>query len=174
MIKIKSLLIIILVYPILIHGQTVNKSIDLIRGKKADFIFRSMYDIQNGKTLSSGSGYTSLKIYYDTVGFVLPTVNGWELCAYTLSSDLQSDFGSPNLNLNKIVMYVTVDNNGTGSTKELTDNVTNVIASGSLNDAPWWNVQINYDCAKQVGDIGLLNVPSDYYRTEIFLFLRSY
>ncbi len=151
----------------LLNGQEIDKRIVVNKGGSVDFIFKSMYEITNGKTLGGAVGFTNINLYFDTIGTVLPDVKGWELRASATSNTFQADYGSPNLDLDKIVMDVSVNNSGIGSTLELRFDATTVIATGDIDDGPIWNIQITYDCAKQMGDIGMLNVSSDYYYTEI-------
>ena len=162
-----------------------------IRGGNVSFVFNSMNTIENGKTIGVvGIGYTEIYIRFDTVGesglFYVPEVTGWELVAYALSADLESDQGSPNMNLNEIKLNCTMTRgNGTVVAQSfLTTDPNNVIASGIFGDGDpagdsrvspagfiEWAVTISYDCGIDNPN-GLKDYLSDIYRTDLFIYVR--
>lgn len=181
--KIEVIIFLLLIVQTVFSQQRIIQGINPMRGRSVDFIFRSMSDIANGKSLGSVPiGYTEIYIYFDTIGdsgnHFLPEITGWELIAYANTATLESDFGSPDINLSEIKLNYTMTR-GVGSIPNassfLSPNPNNIIASGNMgagaSGGVEWMVTISFDCGKDNAN-GLMGYDSDYYYTDLILFIR--
>ena len=181
--KIQIVIFLLIIFQSVFSQQRIIQGINPLRGRSVEFIFRSITDIGNGKSLgSAGVGYTEVFIYFDTVGengnHFLPEVTGWELIAYTNTATLEADFGSPDMGLNEIKLNYTMTK-GIGTIPNpnsiLTANPNNIIARGNIgngiNGGTEWTVTISFDCGKD-NPTGLMGYNSDFYYTDLILFIR--
>ena len=166
-----------------ISQQKIVQGVNAFRGRSVDFVFRSLNDISNGKSLGSpGVGFTEIYIKFDTVGednnMFLPEVTGWELCAYATTATLEADYGVSDMPLGEIKMHYTMTQ-GTGiipaPNSFMSSDPANVIATGNIGDGAGdgteWTVTIAYDCGKDSGT-GLTTYDPDYFNTTLIYYLR--
>lgn len=183
------LLALAVIVPKTVSSQRIIWNVSEQRGKVVHFTFRSLEDISNG--ISKGTpatGFTELKVYFDTTGTFGTPVNGWLLQVYANTMTLESDFGSPDIPLNEVTLhYATI----AGTVDLVSDpswipadnfelsTVPEVVSRGLYGQGDVggstrnilgtdyyleWTVIISYDCGKTSG---LVNYESDYYYTEV-------
>lgn len=172
-------IIFLLFFVQIIHGQSrVVSGLNIMHGKGVDFVFKSLSDIKNGKSLVS---FTEIYIYFDTIGSPVDVdgdpATGWELVAYTTDGNLEPAYGSTPMLLDEILLTV---NQSAGTSTiyapaVLTNNPANVIASGFIGDGvirgggEEWTLTLDYDCGVPAG---LSIYPADYYYTNLTFELR--
>lgn len=133
------------------------------KGSSVQFIFESFRDIENGKTLGSGTiGYTTIEVSYQQ----LVNPSSWVLDIRANSASFLPDYGATSIDLNEMTMDVYLDNVFTGNYILTTLDQTIATATGDYSAEVKHTITITYHFAEPNGLIGF---NSDFFSNDLII-----